>query len=167
MRPLTRDSLEVVWFGEWVDGILAYGLWLADGAPRMEFPHGAWPKETEWRVTQLGGSGWQVLLWDVRVRRWPSATTWAAAIDATLQAMRAAGATVSWCGLEGAFADPPSLFNESMQGGVWAALDSDGVMHGPPPLDGTFEPIARSVLARIREQSHVAALGRCEGRSQV
>lgn len=90
-------------------------------------------------------------MWDARVARWPSAEEWATVVLTTLQALRSAGATVAWFGLEGFFVDPPLLFDPNvMSGGVWAALDEDGILYGPPPLNGRFEPLSDTVLTNLR-----------------
>jgi hypothetical protein len=156
----TRDSLGIFWSGEEVDGILVYGLWLDPVHEPPDFPSASWPLGTEWKATWLGDSGWRVLLWDIRPAGWPKAEKWGATIRATLQALKAAGAKVAWCGLEGFFVDPPNLFETQHMGeSVWAVLDAEGVLHGPPSLDGPFETVPSNILELLRKQTGVEFLG--------
>ncbi len=136
-----------------MEGILVYGFWDNTLAEEPVFPSEVWGSDVEWRARKLFGDVWVVWLWEIRVSKWPSPSEWSNIIRKTLEAMRAAGAKVTWCGLEGFFVEPPKLFDLTMMsGGVWAVLDIDGAFYGPPPLDANFVPVPDSLLDEIRKQ---------------
>lgn len=152
MQATTRNSLSIFWGGEERGGILAYGLWPRRPVSPPRFPQEAWPEHTEWKSVRLGGEGWFVCLWEILISTWPHANEWAITINETLKAFTDAGAEVAWCGIEGYFVDPPSLFAPSeMSGGVWALLRSDGALYGPPELDLPFATLPDEVLIQARE----------------
>jgi hypothetical protein len=118
---LTEQSLGIFWHGEEVDGLLLYAFW--PGLPEIEplFPKGIWPPGIEVQRGRLSGEGWTVLMWDVRISQWPLKEQWGPLLEETLTSLCRMGAIVAWCGLEGHFADPPSLFDpEEMSESVYA-----------------------------------------------
>jgi hypothetical protein len=150
---ITKNSLGIFWEGEEVDGILVYGYWDSAVAEEPVFPNEVWESNAEWKTSELHDEKWSVWLWQIRVLNWPSTLEWIDRVRKTLEAMRTGRAKVSWCGIEGFFSDPPKLFDSAeMSGGVWAVLGVDGVLYGPPPLDGVFLPIPDSLLDEIRKK---------------
>lgn len=147
----TRQSLGVFWQGEEVDGFTLYSYWHGDSAPEPALDLRAW-QNVESRAFRLAGEHWTVWAWDVRLHSWPAATHWRNLVLGTLDQLVTAGATVAWCGLEGAFADPPALFDpRRMSNGVWAArFDGQGVFE-PPGLDEPFAKITDEQLVILRQ----------------
>lgn len=159
-HSFTRDALGIFWDGEEVPGITLYGLWPNVVKPEEpRFPEDAWPSETEWRASWLFGLGWWVHIWDIRIAVWPTSAAWMDVVCTALQALRAGGATVAWGGLEGRFADPPSLFDPAeMSEGVWIAVDVEGNTYGPPHLDAPFTTVSDATLLLLRSQTAVDRL---------
>lgn len=150
--PTTSDSLGIFWEGEEVDGVTIYGYWTGSKPepPRIELSE--WPA-AEAKPSRLGGRGWTVWLWDIRILEWPEPPDWREAVQGLLRQVINAGADVAWCGLEGMFVEPPGLFDpHEMSGGVWAAADKAGHTFGPPALDGSFLPLNDEQLS-ILERS--------------
>ena len=134
--PPAREWLFVVQDGGEVPGVGFYGL-RRPSAVAATFPVERWPDGTAVHPWRLHGDGWEVLLWDVAVSRWPA--DWAATVRATLQRLIDAGCPVAWVGREGFFCDPPCLLTpEGMTEGVLAALTDDGdfriAVHPDEPL---------------------------------
>ena len=118
---LTEQALGIFWHGEEVDGLILYAFWpgLTETAP--PFPKAGWIPGIEVKRGRLTGEGWTVFVWDVHVCQWPPKEQWGFLLEETLKALCRTGAVVAWCGLEGRFVDPPSLFDpEEMSGGVYA-----------------------------------------------
>jgi hypothetical protein len=154
--PLTEQSLGVFWSGEEVDGITAYGYW--HQLPPMEpiFPRDLWPAGTEFKRAKLSGDGWIVILWDIAIRRWPSPEDWEDVLQRTLQRMCEAGARVAWCGIEGAFAEPPGLFDPArMSGGVYAAYTPGFGFLNTAHLREPFRTLSDNDLLTIRAEAEV------------
>lgn len=117
----TEQSLGIFWHGEEVDGIILYAYWR--GAPTVEpaFDSREWPAGTEHSRSQLTGSDWTIIVWDVKLTNWPSGEFWPRLLERQLSRFCDCGARIAWCGLEGTFAEPPSLFTpEEMSGSVYA-----------------------------------------------
>lgn len=119
-------SFRIFWKGEEAPGILVYGYWRGAPTNTPACPIDAWGANVESESTILRGTGWTVLMWDLRIQNWPSRARWETTLNQTLQPMLLNGARVAWCGVEGGFADPPSLFSpKEMSGSVYAAVASD------------------------------------------
>lgn len=106
--------------GEDVQGVLVYGLWF-DEVPdvHLDLP---WADARQGRF-ELFGSDWRVLLFSVAVPEWPDADQWVAGIYRMLSSLTRAGARLSWCAMDGNFADPPDLFDPAVMGTqVYAAF---------------------------------------------
>ena len=147
---LTRDSLGIFWQGNEVDGFTFYGYWAIPGVPEPQIDFDAWPN-TQTKASKLVGDRWTVWLWDVRVQVWPDAAVWRDAVMGLLEQVLSGGAAVAWCGIEGAFADPPSLFTpEAMSEGVWAARTSHGDTFNPPDLRESFKTLTIADLSKLR-----------------
>lgn len=159
----TRDSLGIFWEGDEEDGLRVYGFWPREVAVPPEFPADLWPRDVTLRPWKLWGVGWTVWCWDMRLRSWPMASEWVKVVSRTLEAVRAAGAIVAWCGIEGCFADPPSLFDRAvMGGGVWACFTRGGVSHLPAALDREIRYLPKSDFVRVHSEITVA-LKKAEG----
>jgi hypothetical protein len=88
---------------------------------------------------------------DIRVEEWPPAEVWVDGIRKLLRAYITLGARVAWCGLEGAFVEPPHLFEPvHMSGGVWAAMTEGGRFYLHAELDNKFEKLSDEELIEIR-----------------
>ena len=158
----TRDSLGIFWEGEEVDGLTAYGFWPREVAVPPESPTDLWPPDATIGPWKLWGERWTVWLWDVRVRSWPVASEWVRVVSSTLETLRAAGADVAWCGVEGCFVDPPALFDPMrMANGVWACRTAGGLVFAPPALESEMRYLGYDELARVHAEI-TAALQRAE-----
>jgi len=152
IRSTTRDSLGIFWNGEEVDGILMYSFWRQWKENAPQFPQQLWPPDSELKTRKLFGESWTVWQSEMRLVTWPSCEAWKSVVSNTLQSMRVQGAIIAWCGLEGAFADPPQLFSPSaMSGGVWVCLDQNGTLFGPPALDDDFQPLSDEILRKLHD----------------
>lgn len=150
----TRESLEIFWDGEEVEGALFYGLWPGALVSPPAPPIGLWPSDTEFMRRRLWGQGWTVWLLEVRIRSWPAEERWSAIVRGTLEAVLSAGAEISWCAVEGCFVDPPSLFDPTEMGeGVWSCRSKGGADAEAPALDGPFYWISRHVLAHLQSDA--------------
>lgn len=156
-RPTTRQCLGILWQSEDQDGVeeqdgfTVYGYWPRGLVPPPALNLAAWPK-VESRTFRLFGEDWTVWAHDIRVHSWPAAALWRSLVLGILNQLLDAGAAVAWCGVEGAFADPPALFDpRRMPDGVWAARMS-GHESGfqPPGLDEPFEKLTDEQLAMLR-----------------
>lgn len=147
----TRESLGIFWQGEEADGFTVYGYWPRGGVTQPALDLGAWPS-VESSVFRLVGDDWTVWAWDVHIHSWPAADRWRSLVVGTLDQLVNAGATVAWCAVEGAFADPPSLFDpKHMSDGVWTArIDGPGGVFEPPGLDEPFAKLTDEQLIRLR-----------------
>ncbi len=149
----TRDSLGIFWEGEEVPGITIYGYYSPATLQEPQFPTEAWPPGTSWSPWKLHGENWIIWVWDIRVDQWPRNDQWRETIEITLGVVRTSGARVAWCGVNGIFAEPPHLFDPArMSGGVWAALDAGGILHGPPSLRSPFETLSDDELLELQRQ---------------
>jgi hypothetical protein len=154
---LTEESLGVFWLGEEADGILAYGLWPGNVAPEPLFPRELWPADTECRAGRLTGAGWEILMWTIKIADWPRPSDWEETIRGTLARMISAGALLAWLGLEGHFADPPSLFaEEEMSGSVYSVLSPSLGFICKALLGSQFQTISDEDLQKLRHIVNVA-----------
>jgi|GEM_PF-3341475 len=147
----TQASLGIFWKGEEVDGITVYAYWprKLEKEPLLELV--VEPESTQRKPTRLDSENWTVWLWDIRVTRWPRADCWISMVVKMLQGLVDQGATVAWCGLEGMFVDPPGLFDpQVMLGGVWAAVDNQGNVYGPPELSEKFTTLGKEELEKLQ-----------------
>jgi hypothetical protein len=146
----TRQSLGIFWDGEEVDGITVYGLWKE---PPQTFPslsHLLGKEGLRERQSELRGESWYVRVWDIKIEIWPPPDQWKKRIHNMLRAIIECGSVVAWCGLEGAFIDPPELFDpQYMAGGVWAAMTNDGLLYSCAELDGVFTKLSNDDLHAI------------------
>lgn len=70
----------------------------------------------------------------------------------TLQKLVESGACVAWFGLEGHFADPPSLFHpDEMSDSVYAAATADGSFICKAYLGEPFTTLSDRELEHLRE----------------
>jgi hypothetical protein len=161
----TEDALRIFFDGNEVSGLITYGYWRGTSQPRVGFPLEKWPSGTEYRDHWLvnwqpGDSDWRVLRRDVHVLIWPAVQDWTSIIRDTLQSFASTGALVSWCGIEGHFVDPPSLFDaEQMSGGVWAALTRDGEFLCAAILGQAFQALKDEDLVRLHELVAARSVG--------
>jgi hypothetical protein len=148
---LTKDVLWIFVQGEERPGFTLYSYWLKGGDEVCEFPLSMWPADTMAHGFRLTGENWVVLGWDVEVNEWPSSSDWRDLLLHTCKTIARYGARVVWCGLEGFFADPPSLFDPSeMSGGVWCAFAPDWGFKSTAILDGEFKSLSDSDLLGLR-----------------
>jgi hypothetical protein len=98
-----------------------------------------------------------VLYWDVHLLEWPSLREWTRTVRSTFDAMIASGAVVAWGGIEGHFADPPSLFDpKEMSGGIWAYETVDGEFECAE-LGQPFSAMPDTVLLKLRARAGFAS----------
>lgn len=149
----TEEALTVVWDGDFVPGVIFYGLRSTDGrCGTPEFPASAWPEGVERREGRLHNGDWEVLVWDVAISRWPSQQEWLTMLRTTLERLRDAGAVVTWCAPEGAFADPPNLFDPAwMSGGVYAAWAPNTGFVCTARLGNELQTLSDDQLRQLRD----------------
>ena len=139
LDAITRHSLAIFSEGEEVDGFTLYAYWPREQIVSAKFKVGQ-ANDFHVRGSSVRGPGWTVGVWDIQVRKWPSAVEWPAFIQNALQGALSLGSVVSWGATEGAFVDPPDLFDpQSMPTGVWVARTHYGYSFGPPGLDSPIE----------------------------
>ena len=152
MTPTADDVMQVFSNGESVPGITVYGLFTRGGEPAPpSFPAEIWPVPVQVDHRLLHNAAWAVIAWDVAIEAWPEPEAWADVLMGTFEAVLAYGAGVTWCGVEGIFADPPHLFEwRYMQGGVYAAMsNSTGFVCRTQP-GGKFDPLNESEMEALR-----------------
>lgn len=155
---ITRASLGIFWQGEEVDGFTLYGYWPQASVPPPTLDSEASPT-LDHKAMKLAGEQWTVWLWDIRVHSWPDEDRWPSLVMGFLEQLLTAGASVAWCATEGAFAEPPYLFDpQRMPTGVWAARTKQGEVFGPPHLGRPFKTLADGDLIRLRS---AAGMGPC------
>jgi hypothetical protein len=95
-------------------------------------------------------------MWTIRIEQWPESGAWQQVLRDTLKPFIDHGALVAWCGLEGRFADPPSLFHPNeMTESVWVALTKDGQFFAPAALDEPFRTLSDQDLVALRKAAHL------------
>ena len=121
-----KDALRVWWEGEEVWGVLAYGLRRPGPLTRPVLDN-LWPEPYDYSDPWvLGGPGWEVELWTVRLSAPPPASARQGAVEGTLMALIAAGCQVSWLAAEGDFVDPPDLLDPRYMGqGLYAGFSRE------------------------------------------
>ncbi len=101
----------------------------------------------------MHGDNWQVVIWDVKIDRWPKPEYFAKYVKKTLKALQEANCVVAWLGLDGFFVDPPSLFlPQYMSGGILAALSEHG-FEMPFALDKPLVSLSDEALLSLRDAS--------------
>lgn len=154
MEVPARESLTIVWSGEHVSGVTAYGLTSLGSWAGHEFPLAGWPAGTEVTESRLHGVAWEVVVWDVALSEWPRDAAWTLAVHDTLKQLVKGGCVLSWLGLEGYFCDPPDLFSpDCMSGGVLAAMASNGEFECPIDPDAPLQPLGDEVLVHFRRHA--------------
>ena len=147
----TENLLKIFWEGDEVSGITTYGYWKGKVVKELVFPRHLWPERTLFKTSRLHGEGWEVIVWDIRISIWPSHQDWIELIRTTLKSMVEAGAEVAWCGLEGFFADPPSLFDPNeMSGGVYATFSKEFGFQCSAHLGLPFKALSDSEVGKLR-----------------
>jgi hypothetical protein len=150
---LTKESLGIFWDGEEMDGVMCYAFWGDAHRSAPRFPSEIWPSDARVQMRRLYGDGWVVWEWDIRLNTWPVLDAWDKIVMRTLARMREEGAVVSWFGIEGCFADPPSLFKMSEMGaGVWACVSRGGIECHPSGLDEEFCFIPPDIFPALRAE---------------
>jgi hypothetical protein len=155
LKNKTIDSLGIIWKGDEVDGILVYGLWYSSiPASAPEFDVRLWPSKVEWKPWKLFGEDWCIWMLEIAVKGWPNPEDWNQTIYNILRSMKKHGAIIAWMGIEGHFADPPSLFHpDEMSEGVWAAIGKDDTFYPPPALDELFQTFSDEILLKLRKEA--------------
>jgi len=94
-RPL-NEILTVFMDGEFVPGVMLYGLDsnADDGEPC--FPYGAWPWLAGLKTFVLGGEHWRVRLWEIALPEIPSPELLWDATATTLGVLIDAGCLTAW-----------------------------------------------------------------------
>lgn len=100
----------------------------------------------------LHGTHWEVVLWEIRMWRWPASIEWRSTIGAYFDALIAGGAKVTWLGAEGiSFVDPPHLFDpDEMEGAVLAWRTADGDEGWPLDPHKPFATATNDELRTLR-----------------
>lgn len=158
MEIPVSEGLLIVAAGELVPGFVVYGLG-APGCVSTDVPAlvdelwvGSGPGV---KLFRLHGEGWEVVLWEIRVSRWPVGPQWERTQATLFDAMISRGADVAWIGDGFRFSDPPWLFDpEYMSGGVLAWRASNGQQGGHLDPTTSTVPISDEEMLRVR---HLAA----------
>lgn len=154
MEVPARELLTVIWNGEIVPGITFYGLTWPGRWARDKFPGSSWPAGTQAKESQLHGTDWEVIVWDVAVSSWPKGQAWRRAVHDSTAQLLAGGSVVAWLGREGYFCDPPDLFSpKCMSGGVLAAMTSAGDFDCAVDPDESLRHLGDEALLRLRLQA--------------
>lgn len=148
----TESLLKVFWDGDEVSGITTYGYWRGKVVREPVFPKHLWPDDTLIKTSRLYGKEWEVYVCDIRVRTWPRPQDWEEVVSSTLKSIVKADAVVAWCGLEGLFADPPSLFDpKEMSGGVYAVFSRTVGFQCYAYINSTFKALPDEELIKLQE----------------
>ncbi len=159
MRCPAREILRVFWEGEEVAGLTFYGIRTREQEDIPRFPAVKWDSLVDCRQSFLHGERWEVIVWDVKVTRWPSPGRFKEALRLTLEALLRGGCSVSWIGLEGFFVDPPDLFlPEFMSGSVLAAISEGTGLRLAVELDEPLQFLRDDELLELRQASKGLAL---------
>lgn len=159
MKRQAQEVLRVFWEGEEVPGLTFYGLRRRGHSDTPVFPADAWDSLADHRRSHLHGDLWEVIVWDVRVARWPSAEKFHQVVRQTLEALLVGSCSVAWVGREGFFVDPPDLFlPEFMSEGVLAALSRETGFRIAVALDEPMQFLLDDELQELREAGGGLAL---------
>lgn len=154
MRQPARELLTVDYDGNEVPGFIIYAL---TGAQSPSFAL-ADLSPFAWHVDMfdLHGNGWRIQAWGVAVSAWPADGEWLSIMVPVLEDLVAQGASVAWCGYEGApFVDPPHLFDpEFMSGSVLMGLTSTGFFTDAFRPNSPLTTVDDSVMRVVRQESH-------------
>jgi hypothetical protein len=150
-----RETLEIVWNGEFVPGLIFYGLFGRGKSVNVDFPDEVWPQPVEVHRHLLHNHSWEVALWEIPMLFWPSNGEWFALVRTTLGRIIDGGARVAWIDSEGnPFADPPDLFDPAhMSGAVLAALTAKGDFWCPLDPDEPLASLTDEQLLQLRQAS--------------
>jgi hypothetical protein len=160
MRPPAREVLTIYWNGEENPGFTVHALRGRIDESIPDLPPLDWPGDVETKPFLLHGEKWEVCAWDVRVDAWPSPGQFDQSVQELLCGLVADGFAVAWIGLEGHFADPPSLFlPTTMAGGVLAACSRETGFLPAVELDTPLRAITDDYLLALRHASGGLASG--------
>lgn len=153
MTNLTEESLSVFWLfedgHEEVPGILAYGYFNNGKYKKLSFPYSLWPDGVKMKTHAYANEFWNIIEWTIQFNQWPKASEWLQIIEGTLLSFTGQGAKIAWCGLEGFFATPPSLFSPlEMSGGVYAILIPDDEFICTALLTKPFQTVSDEELVK-------------------
>lgn len=154
MAVLVKEALRVFVDGEETSGVIFYGL-RPYGSSQIKFPAHLWPPNHRLRPSRLLGESWEIVLWDLGLNQWPSASNWVDTVRQTLAVIVESGCVVAWMGSEGLpVSDPPHLFSpEQMPSSVLAALTAQGDFFEPPSLDSPVRTLNSSELKFLRKRA--------------
>lgn len=146
--------MTLYWDGDEAPGFIVYAL----GGPEIQRPRGlpdfGWAFEPEVSPWTLKGERWKVDVWFVRVAGWPTQQEFRDSIRQVIGGLIDDGYSVAWIGMEGFFADPPSLFMpDAMSGGVLAACSRETGFLLAIDLDAPLQALTDSEMLRLREAS--------------
>lgn len=149
----TRECLGIIWEGADEVGINAYALLSDARLKEIEFSLRGWPGDAATKCLPMHGTGWTVFRYLVRLPTLPPADRWRVLVANSLRQLVAEGSLIAWCGMEGAFWDPPYLFEPSkMPCSVWACCSASGIEVEPPGLDDSFGYVGRDVLIKLHRE---------------
>lgn len=144
--------MEIVWHGEFLPGIVLYGLRSRHGSS-YACAEGL-PDWAEAEQSLLYGEAWEVQMCDVHVLRWPSQAEFVEFLQTELRRLIAAGCLVAWVDFGYNFADPPSLFlRDTMPGAINAAMTADGRFWNAIDLDRPYDALPDDMLDLLRAAS--------------
>lgn len=154
-RPAARDALRIIVDGDEIPGVIAYGVRPARRHPFPEFPRGVWIADPEVAPFTLHGENWEVLMWEIPVVIWPTASEMDASVRATLSSLIETGCRVAWIGAEGLpFCDPPQLFDTGcMSGSVLAWMTDAGTSNCWLDPEAPIAPATDDVLLSLRRHA--------------
>lgn len=146
--PSHRD-LQMIRAGEWVPGVLLYGL---SNLPLQRGSAPLWGDNAARRF-ELYGPGWHITGYSVHLSVWPPDTRWQDLVGQALDELVQRGAVVAWLGAdEGCLATPPALFDPHAMAGCVLAFRTDDGRTGPVgALDEEIAPIDATSMAALRD----------------
>ena len=151
---LTKDCLVVISDSEEVVGVYFLGFFIDNLKPNIDFPEYLWNvpiSYTSFKLIDIDYNKWVAIEWKVIIKDcFPSNNNWQEIIKNTMQYILDKRAVISWIGLEGGFADPPSLFDpKSMDGQVYAFLTNQNEFKCASNIDDEFKVIDNETLIRL------------------
>lgn len=152
MKLPLSETLTVYWGGEEVPGFTIYALGPPSLADAPELAESLEDLPAAENTFLLGGEGWLVRTWDIRMEWWPATEVFNAAIERVFSELIRCGFRVVWVGVEGHFVDPPDLFDvEFVPDGILAASSATTGFVTTLDLGEPVVSLPATVIADLRK----------------
>ena len=164
LSRITKDVLNVFWTMEQplknqshvrqqdeVAGMLIYGFWKQPYTDTdCVFPLHFWTHTCAEKRYLYRYDDCHVVEWTLRIIDWPESELWNDMLRKTMEYICCNGASVAWCGLEGAYQEPHRLFVPETQDGIYAAYTSRYGMMMHALLDSLYCELSDLELVKLR-----------------